>query len=74
MTGNCSVPAYSDGPLPNVTDGNHEVLRSMSIGKRKLGLENGTEGRMDPDEHGNRGLSEVSTILYRFGVRCMCAV
>lgn len=74
MMGNCFVFVYLDGLLFNVIDGNYEVLWFMSIGKRKLGLENGIEGWMDLDEYGNWGLSEVSMILYWFGVWCMCVV
>lgn len=66
MTGNCTVAAYSDGLLPSVHDNDHEVLQSMSIGKKKLGLENGTEARMGLDGYGKRGLSEVSAYPFWF--------
>lgn len=73
MTGNSTVSTYSDGLLPNVTEGNHEILRSTSIGKRKLGIETGTEAQMDPDGYGKRGLSEVSTISMSIWYACVCA-
>lgn len=66
MAGNCTVAAYSDGLLPNVHDNDHQVLQSMSIGKKKLGLENGTEARMGLDGYGKRGLSEVSAYSSSF--------
>lgn len=64
MTGNCTVAAYSDGLLPNVHDNDHEVLQSMSIGKKKLGLKTGAEARMGLDGYGKRGLSEVSAYSF----------
>lgn len=73
MTGYSTVSTYSDGLLPNVTEGNHEILRSTSIGKRKLGIETGTEAQMDPDGYGKRGLSEVSTISMSIWYACVCA-